>query len=110
MLTLPPPDEYRVYVNMGESPELRTTELGAGVLRRATKLADGRDLIYYDDPDTALGPDRAVDARTLDPRPDTATTCSATSSAPGATDDSDSSAEPRGGTSTPLAPGASIKP
>jgi len=57
---------------MEDSPELRTTELGAGVVKRATKLADGRDLIYYDDPGTTLGPDRSVDARTLDPRPDTA--------------------------------------
>ena len=58
---------------MHVSPELHATELGAGVVRRATQLADGRDLIYYDDPDTALGPDRAVDTRALDPRPDTAT-------------------------------------
>jgi len=60
-------------VNTHESPELGATELGAGVVRRTTQLADGRDLIYYDDPHTALGADRAIDARTLDPRPDTAT-------------------------------------
>ncbi|MCR2800106.1 galactose-1-phosphate uridylyltransferase [Microbacterium sp. zg-Y818] len=36
-------------------------------------MADGRDLFYYDDPDTTLGPERAVDARELDPRPATAT-------------------------------------
>lgn len=60
-------------MNIEESAELRATELGAGVVKRATTLADGRDLIYYDDPDTTLGADRAVDARTLDPRPDTAT-------------------------------------
>ncbi|MBN9202380.1 MAG: galactose-1-phosphate uridylyltransferase [Microbacterium chocolatum] len=47
--------------------------LGAGVVKRPTLLADGRELIYYDDPDTTLGPDRAVDARTLDARPATAT-------------------------------------
>ncbi|GAA4487720.1 galactose-1-phosphate uridylyltransferase [Microbacterium panaciterrae] len=46
--------------------------LGAGVVRRATRLADGRELIYYDDPGTALGPDRNVDARDLDARSDTA--------------------------------------
>ncbi|WP_175987074.1 galactose-1-phosphate uridylyltransferase [Microbacterium tenebrionis] len=60
---------------MHESPELRpadTVELGAGVVKRSTRLADGRELIYYDDTDTALGPDRAVDARSLDPRPETA--------------------------------------
>ncbi|MEQ6899333.1 galactose-1-phosphate uridylyltransferase [Microbacterium sp. KR10-403] len=49
------------------------TVLGAGVVKRPARLADGRELIYYDDPDTTLGPDRAVDARELDPRPATAT-------------------------------------
>lgn len=48
-------------------------ELGAGVVKRPTRLADGRDLIYFDDPGTTLGAERAVDARTLDPRPATAT-------------------------------------
>ena len=43
------------------------------IVQRATTLADGRDLIYFDDADTRLGPDRAVDARILDPRPTTAT-------------------------------------
>ncbi|MEN2740262.1 galactose-1-phosphate uridylyltransferase [Microbacterium sp. X-17] len=47
--------------------------LGAGVVKRATRLSDGRELVYYDDPDTSLGPDRAVDTRVLDPRPATAT-------------------------------------
>ncbi|MBU4465623.1 MAG: galactose-1-phosphate uridylyltransferase [Actinobacteria bacterium] len=47
--------------------------LGAGVVKRSTRLDDGRELIYYDDPDTALGAERAVDTRTLDPRPATAT-------------------------------------
>ncbi|WP_029259866.1 MULTISPECIES: galactose-1-phosphate uridylyltransferase [unclassified Microbacterium] len=60
-------------MNTDDLPELRTETLGAGVVRRATTLADGRDLIYYDDPGTALGADRAVDARALDPRPETAT-------------------------------------
>ncbi|WP_431805702.1 galactose-1-phosphate uridylyltransferase [Microbacterium paraoxydans] len=56
------------------APSAPTTALlGAGVVRHRTTLADGRDLFYYDDPGTALGPDRAVDARTLAPRPDTAT-------------------------------------
>ncbi|WES66321.1 galactose-1-phosphate uridylyltransferase [Microbacter sp. GSS18] len=54
--------------------EFQTPEtLGAGVVKRATRLADGRELIYYDDPGTTLGPERGVDARTLDPRPTTAT-------------------------------------
>lgn len=47
--------------------------LGAGVVKRSTRLADGRELIYYDDPDTSLGAQRAVDARELSARPDTAT-------------------------------------
>ncbi len=57
------------------APERRPDPLtlGAGVVKRATTLADGRELIYYDDPDTTLGPDRAIDARALDPRPETAT-------------------------------------
>ncbi|MDR6867152.1 UDPglucose--hexose-1-phosphate uridylyltransferase [Microbacterium resistens] len=46
--------------------------LGAGVIRRSSRLADGRELLYYDDPDTALPAARAIDARALAPRPDTA--------------------------------------
>ncbi|MEO6532358.1 MAG: galactose-1-phosphate uridylyltransferase [Pseudolysinimonas sp.] len=49
------------------------TELSAGIVRRATLLADGRQLFYYDDAGTTLGPERAADARVLDPRPETAT-------------------------------------
>ncbi len=48
----------------------------ASIKRYATTLADGRELIYFDDADTALGPDRAVDARVLgsaDLEPRTAT-------------------------------------
>lgn len=48
-------------------------ELGAGVVRRSSRLADGRELLYFDDRDTTLGAERAIDARTLDPRPETAT-------------------------------------
>lgn len=47
--------------------------LGAGVVRRDATLADGRDLFYYDDPGTALGAERGIDTRALDPRPATAT-------------------------------------
>lgn len=47
--------------------------LGAGVIKRTTRLADGRELIYFDDPDTTLGAERAVDAREIEPRPATAT-------------------------------------
>jgi UDPglucose--hexose-1-phosphate uridylyltransferase len=34
-------------------------------------MADGRELIYFDDADTRLGPERATDVRHLDPRPET---------------------------------------
>lgn len=47
--------------------------LGAGVVKRSSRLADGRELIYFDDPGTTLGDERGVDARTLGPRPETAT-------------------------------------
>lgn len=36
-------------------------------------LADGRDIIYVDDPGSSLPPERTPDLRTLPPRPDTAT-------------------------------------
>ena len=42
------------------------------ITKHPTTLADGRELIYYDDPDTTLSGERAVDVRALDPRPDTA--------------------------------------
>ncbi|MGZ0712519.1 galactose-1-phosphate uridylyltransferase (plasmid) [Coraliomargarita sp. W4R53] len=54
-------------------PALRTETLGAGVVKRPTLLADGRDLIYYDDPNTTLGAERGIDTRELSPRPATAT-------------------------------------
>ena len=61
-------------MNTPDLPEFDTTAelLGAGVVKRATTLADGRDLIYYDDPGTKLPAERAIDARGLDPRPATA--------------------------------------
>ncbi|ROQ37510.1 UDPglucose--hexose-1-phosphate uridylyltransferase [Frondihabitans sp. PhB188] len=40
---------------------------------RPTVLADGRELIYFDDADTTLSPERKPDLRPLDPRPETAT-------------------------------------
>src|SRR5690554_2792893 len=45
----------------------------AQITKTVTTLADGRELIYFDDADTSLSGERAVDARTLDPRPATAT-------------------------------------
>ncbi|PPH48960.1 galactose-1-phosphate uridylyltransferase [Rathayibacter sp. AY1C9] len=46
--------------------------LSAGVVKRPHTLADGRELLYFDDADTTLPPERAADARHLDPRPATA--------------------------------------
>ncbi len=43
------------------------------ITQHATRLADGRELIYFDDADTTLSGERAVDSRTLGPRPSTAT-------------------------------------
>ncbi len=43
-----------------------------GITKRVSALADGRELIYFDDADTALPPDRVPDPRRLDPRPPTA--------------------------------------
>jgi UDPglucose--hexose-1-phosphate uridylyltransferase len=43
------------------------------IRKRPTVLADGRELIYFDDADTTLTEERTADARHLDPRPDTAT-------------------------------------
>jgi UDPglucose--hexose-1-phosphate uridylyltransferase len=47
--------------------------LTAGITKHETTLADGRDLIYYDDADTLLAGERSADTRHLDPRPATAT-------------------------------------
>src|ERR1700712_3384799 len=41
------------------------------VTKHTHRMADGRELIYYDDADSALGAERTVDARQLEPRPDT---------------------------------------
>lgn len=43
------------------------------VTRRVARMADGRELIYFDDADTTLPPERRIDERALDPRPATAT-------------------------------------
>jgi UDPglucose--hexose-1-phosphate uridylyltransferase len=44
----------------------------AGIVTREARLADGRELFYFDDADTQLPPERAIDARVLDARPATA--------------------------------------
>lgn len=45
------------------------------IAKHETLMADGRQLFYFDDADTTLGPDRELptDDRDLGPRPDTAT-------------------------------------
>ncbi|MCU1523639.1 MAG: galactose-phosphate uridylyltransferase [Microbacteriaceae bacterium] len=43
------------------------------IVKREHRLADGRELIYFDDADSKLPPERKPDARALDPRPATAT-------------------------------------
>ncbi|MBZ4488212.1 galactose-1-phosphate uridylyltransferase [Microbacterium sp. cx-55] len=55
------------------TPQQPAVTLGAGVVKRSTRLADGRELVYFDDPDTTLGAERSVDTRDLAPRPETAT-------------------------------------
>lgn len=47
--------------------------LMAGITKHAGVMADGRDIIYFDDADSTLGPERKADSRELDPRPATAT-------------------------------------
>jgi UDPglucose--hexose-1-phosphate uridylyltransferase len=42
------------------------------IRRQYHSLADGRELIYFDDPSSTLAPDRAADERELAPRPGTA--------------------------------------
>ncbi|PJJ73084.1 UDPglucose--hexose-1-phosphate uridylyltransferase [Diaminobutyricimonas aerilata] len=44
-----------------------------GIVKRESRLADGRELFYFDDADTTLPPERAIDTRDLDTRPATAT-------------------------------------
>ncbi|MFG6402859.1 galactose-1-phosphate uridylyltransferase [Microbacterium sp. P04] len=55
------------------SVDLPGETLSAGIVKRPTHLADGRELIYFDDAGSTLGARRFVDERTLDPRPATAT-------------------------------------
>ena len=41
----------------------------SGIAKRVTRLSDGRELIYFDDADTALRPERKPDERLPEPRP-----------------------------------------
>jgi UDPglucose--hexose-1-phosphate uridylyltransferase len=47
--------------------------LMGGITKHESTMADGRDLVYYDDADTSLPATRSADPRKLDPRPLTAT-------------------------------------
>jgi UDPglucose--hexose-1-phosphate uridylyltransferase len=44
-------------------------QLSHGIVKREHRLSDGRELIYFDDADTTLDPDRAPDARPPVERP-----------------------------------------
>ena len=59
-------------MNIFDAAAAQVTALGAGVTKRVTQLADGRELIYFDDPGTHLAAERRIDTRPLDPRPETA--------------------------------------
>src|SRR5579862_355038 len=41
----------------------------AGITKRATRLSDGRELLYFDDADSSLPAGRAADTRPAAPRP-----------------------------------------
>jgi UDPglucose--hexose-1-phosphate uridylyltransferase len=43
----------------------------SGVTKHTHRMADGRELIYFDDAGTRLGERRSIDVRQLDPRPET---------------------------------------
>lgn len=74
MNTTPPADDTAdAPPDTARPGSTRAETLGAGVVKRSTTLADGRELLYFDDPDTTLGPDRAIDTRALDTRGPTAT-------------------------------------
>lgn len=47
----------------------RVNHTDARIAVRRSRLADGRELIYFDDADTTLGAERAIDERELPPRP-----------------------------------------
>ena len=44
----------------------------AAITKRVSRLSDGRELIYFDDADTKLSPERSLDEREPQPRPPTA--------------------------------------
>jgi UDPglucose--hexose-1-phosphate uridylyltransferase len=57
----------------GAKPGIALSEVGGTpIVKREHVLADGRQLIYYDDADSTLSPSRLPDERLLDPRPPTA--------------------------------------
>ena len=59
---------------MGMSTEQHAGYIADDAIRLVkSQLADGRELLYFDDADTTLPPERDPDPRELDPRPPTAT-------------------------------------
>ncbi|MCS5736278.1 galactose-1-phosphate uridylyltransferase [Herbiconiux daphne] len=59
-----------------QSPASATSDgivLSNGITKRVHHLSDGRELIYFDDADSTLPPERAPDARPPAPRPAVAT-------------------------------------
>jgi UDPglucose--hexose-1-phosphate uridylyltransferase len=64
---------YESFRNRNHGFRYRNTMLSSGITKHVSVLADGRDIIYYDDADTTLAAERSPDLRDLDPRPATAT-------------------------------------
>ncbi len=67
------PTRYDSFRNRKHGFRYRNTMLTSGITKKVSQLADGRDIIYYDDDDSTLPPERSADLRTLEPRPLTAT-------------------------------------
>ncbi len=62
----------RVNLTSDFGGEASATVIDPRIAVRPTMLADGRELIYFDDADTRLPAERAIDERELAPRPATA--------------------------------------
>jgi UDPglucose--hexose-1-phosphate uridylyltransferase len=57
---------------VGAAPERLNFEIMSAISKKSSKLADGRDLIYFDDADSTLPADRKPDLRNLASRPEVA--------------------------------------
>ncbi|PWC04966.1 galactose-1-phosphate uridylyltransferase [Agromyces badenianii] len=60
---------WRVTDSNDVAGEASAAPVDPRIIVTTTQLADGRELIYFDDVDSALPAERAVDGRALDPRP-----------------------------------------